>query len=101
MGGVVALGGGLRVRCPQACLPLGKSVGCRAWGPLEGTGLLAWGRAGAADPSDLLPVLPGAAALYLLSNPLPWAACCSVSPDLRQRPFPRQGRTGASAPGSE
>lgn len=82
-----------------SCPPLRKSVGCRAWDPKRGLVSLR-GEGGAADPSDFLPVLPGAAALYLLSNPSPGLSA-AVSLDLRQCPVPGQVRTGASAPGSE
>lgn len=78
-----------------------EECGVQGVGTLRGDWSPCGGRAGAADLSDFLPVLPGATALYLLSNLLPWAACCSVSLDLRQCPVPSQVRTGASAPGSE
>lgn len=72
------------MRCPQACLPLGKEHGVQGVGTLRagrwspcggGRGLLTRltssrsSRSRRPLPSEQLP---------------PWAACCSVSLDLRQ-----------------
>ncbi|XP_070310264.1 very long chain fatty acid elongase 7-like [Odocoileus virginianus] len=80
-----------------------EECGVQGVGALRGDRSPCERRARAADPSDFLPVLPGAAALYFLSNPSPGLSA-ALSLDLRQRPVPGQpGWVGVTAlhPGAQ